>query len=223
MLPKLAPGETNTVGPADVTIPSTVVAGSYYYGIAFDDTGHVGETDETNNFVSAPLVVVSLGTFDQQQPAIDAAAVRLPIGGATAGKVSQEVVAGLTRSLSNVLLPVTCSADATLTMQIQGVTNKGVPNGVVLSTTTFAGGSTSSAPAAGSSTMPLAAPVPMVAGQKFSVVLSGGTAGSCSIAQGPTMDPYKPGLAFSDSATVTPGVWDGLASKRDVPFKTLVE
>ena len=76
LLPKLQPGETNTVGPADVTIPSTVAAGSYYYGIAFDDTGHVGETDETNNFVSAPLIVASLGTVDQQQPLIDAAAVR---------------------------------------------------------------------------------------------------------------------------------------------------
>ena len=172
--------------------------------------------------MSAPLTVASLGTVDQQQPLIDAGGVQLPIGGATAGKVSQEVVAGLTRSLSNVLLPVTCSADATLTMQIQGVTNKGVPNGVVLSTTTFAGGSTSSA-GGGFYDYPLAAPVPMVAGQKFSVVLSGATAGSCSIAQGPTMDPYKPGLAFSDSATVTPGVWDGLASKRDVPFKTLVK
>jgi hypothetical protein len=220
--PKLDPGQTNTAGPADVTIPSTVAAGSYFYGIAFDDTGHVGETDETNNFVSAPLIVASLGTVDQQQPLIDAAAAPLSIGGATAQKVSQEVTGGVTGSLSNVLLPVSCASGATVTLQIQGVNNKGVPNGVVLSTTTFAGGSTSGA-GGGFFDYPLAAPVPMTAGQKFSIVLTGTATGSCTIAQGPVSDPYKPGAAFSDSLSVTPGVWDALPAKRDFPFKTLVK
>ena len=222
VLPKLAPGETTTAGPATVSIPSTVAAGSYFYGILFDDTGRVGESDETNNYVSAPIVIESLGTIDQQQPLIDAAAGTLPIGGPSGGKAAQGVTAGLSLSLSNVLLPVSCSADATLTLEIQGVTNKGQPAGVTLSTTSYPGGSTSSA-GGGFYDYPLSAPLPMVEGQKFAIVLSAGGTGSCSIAQGPTGDPYKPGAAFSDSAILTPGVWDGLPSKRDLPFKTIVK
>jgi hypothetical protein len=222
VLPKLEPDQSNTAGPATVTIPSTTPGGSYFYGILFDDTGHVGETDETNNYVSAPITIESQGTIDQQQPLIDAAAGTLAIGGPAAQKVAQVVTAGLSRSLSNVLLAVSCSPDATLTLQIEGVSNRGLPNGVVSSTTTYVGGSSSSA-GGGFFDYPLGTALPMVSGQKFAIVLSAGPTGSCSTAQGPTGDPYKMNGAFSDSTVVTPGVWEALPSRRDFPFKTVVK
>jgi hypothetical protein len=168
---------------------------------------------------------------DQQQITIDQTQGALAIGGASQQKLAQTVTAGVAKTLSEIHLPVACTANANFILSIQGVTATGEPNGVSLTTQTFAGSTLPAfwpAPATFRRFV-LTTPVPLAAGQQYAIVLdsTGLTASAnCAAFQGPIGDPYASGKGYFDARPNQPG-WVCLCafagSRFDLPFRAMVQ
>ena len=225
---------------------STFVGGSDYdlgNGLAVDTAGRAYVTGlmDSSNLQTTPGAfrptaggafgfVAQFGDeFDQQQPTIDQTKGGLAIGGASQQIVAQTVTAGAAGQLSEVRLPVACTANADLILSIQGVTATGEPNGVVLATRTFAGATLPAfapAPAAFRG-FALATPIQLTAGTRYAIVLSstGLTASAnCASFQGPIGDPYSGGNMYFDARPNAPG-WvcqcTFINTPYDLPFQTV--
>ena len=169
--------------------------------------------------LAAPAGLRAAPVVDQQQAVIDTSVGGLVIGGGSRQKLAQVVTAGLSGLLVEVRLPVAC-ASGNLIVEIQGVAD-GTPNGVVLTSQSFAG------PFSGATFTSIAFSTPVFfnAGDRFAFVLT--SAGACGIFQGPVGDSCPGGNAFFDSRPNAPGVWvcicDFAGSRFDLPFQTLVD
>lgn len=178
--------------------------------------------------VGAAFVAQFGDEFDQQQPTIDQTQDGMAIGGASQQKLAQTVTAGAAVQLSEVRLPIACTPNADLILSIQGVTATGEPNGVVLSTRTFAGATLpafSPAPAAFRG-FALPTPLQLTAGMKYAIVLTstGLTASeNCASFRGPVGDPYSGGNMHFDARPNAPQ-WvcqcTFINSPYDLPFRT---
>jgi hypothetical protein len=169
--------------------------------------------------------------IDQQQPVIDVSVGGLAIGGASQQKLAQIVTAGISGFLTEVRFPVACES-ADLIVEIQGVTDE-KPNGVVVTSETFAGSNLPSFfPNPGVVSLrsfPFSRPVSFSAGDQFAIVLksAGMTAfEGCGVFQGPVGDSYAGGKAFFDARPNAQGLWVCLCDFRggrfDLPFQTLM-
>jgi hypothetical protein len=172
-----------------------------------------------------------VATVDQEQTVIDQSVGGLAIGGFYDQKLAQVVTAGRTGLLTEVRAPVSCQSDVTFILEIQGVTDA-KPDGHVLSRTLIPGASLPSGPESASlRSLPLAAPVFMVAGTPFAIVLdaTGPTLFDyCGSFQGPRGESYEGGQLYFDSRPNAVGVWVcncefGPNYSWDLPFQTWME
>ncbi len=88
----LAPGSpTNFIGPVSATIPTSIIAGSYYLGVLLDHSNEISETNEGNNYVTSPMtvlanapdLVVSYIYIGEWDPSLDS--VRVSVGFTNSG------------------------------------------------------------------------------------------------------------------------------------------
>lgn len=135
-----------------------------------------------------------------------------PIGGQSHQKLAQVITVGASGKLVELRLPVSCAPASAITVQIQGVTSGGTPDGNVLATRQIQPAETT-----GFQGFPLTAPLMMNVGTKFALVLT--SAGDCGIGFGPTTDGYPGGQMYFDAAPNPPG-W--VTSERDLAFQTLI-
>jgi hypothetical protein len=177
---------------------------------------------------SVSSFAVARPAIDQQQPAIDANAGPLAIGGGNSNqKLAQVVTAGVSGALTAVRLPVACSPTGPgLVIEIQGVT-AGTPNGTVFTSQSIPA---SSLPPPAFPSPPefrelgISVPPNIAAGTPFAIVLK--SAGECAVSVGPVGDPYPRGNLYFDARPNPPG-WVCVCSfpgdRFDLPFQTLVE
>jgi hypothetical protein len=160
--------------------------------------------------------------FDQQQPIFDLTEGGLAIGGQSNQLLAQVITPGISGTLRSVAFPLACD-NGSLIVQVEGVTN-GAPNGSVLSSDTIPASAFPQFPPnpVAFRTISLALPPPVTAGTQVALVLMNGT-GSCGIFQGPVGDPYAGGDGYYD-ALPNPSGWLLLSgTRKDLPFKTVVQ
>jgi hypothetical protein len=185
-------------------------------GKGFQPLGPIANTIDGLEFVTeipAPVV-------DQQQ--LEMGAQGWFIGtvpdGVTDQRVAQVVTAGASRFLTAVQIPADCHTNTPMTLEIQGVTEGGAPNGTVLSTRTGAVGPGTFALNTFVQ-VSLQSPLFVAAGTKFAIVMRANPptegSGNCAIRQGPGTEVYAGGNAFAGSG----GAWGSIP---DLPFKTIV-
>jgi hypothetical protein len=165
--------------------------------------------------------VRAASVIDQQQPTIDISVGALAIGGDSTQKLAQIVTTGAAGFLTAVRLPIVCETGSSLVVEIQQVAS-GVPNGVVMTSQTFPGGSLS--PDAAFKDLVFSAPVSFAVGEQFAIVLK--SSGTCAALQGPVGDTYAPGNLYFDALPNRPGwvcVCTFAGARFDLPFQTLVE
>jgi hypothetical protein len=145
-------------------------------------------------------------------------AVSGPLGGTIANeKLAQVVTAGRAGMLVEVRLAVTCTVGAAISVQIQGVTAAGAPDGNILSSVTVQPGPL---PSDGSlRAISLITPIPVAIGTQFAIVATGPATDSCAMAFGPVGDTYPGGKSFLDARPAPPG-W--VENTGDLPFQTVV-
>jgi hypothetical protein len=98
--------------------------------------------------------------------------------------------------LVEVRLAINCTQGASISVQIQGLTSAGVPNGTVLSSVTLAPGPM---PTDGSLRgIQLTTPVSQAIGTQFAIVAQGPTTDACGIFFGPSTGSYPGGPLFVD-------------------------
>ena len=155
-------------------------------------------------------------TVDQQQ--LMRGASSGPLGGTNSNqKLAQVVTAGLAGPLAEVRLPVSCTSGAAITVQIQGVTALGAPDGNILSSVSVQPGML---PADGSlRAIRLTTPVNLALGMLFAIVAIGPQTDSCAITFGPPGDTYPAGKSFFDARPNPPG-W--VENTGDLPFQTVM-
>jgi hypothetical protein len=143
-------------------------------------------------------------------------------GGALGGtnsdqKVAQVVTAGIAGKLVEVRLAVNCTPGSAISVEIQGVTAAGAPDGNTMSSLSFQPGAL---PADGSlRAIPLTTPVSLAIGTLFAIVATGPPTDSCTIFFGPAGDTYPGGKSFFDARPNPPG-WAEV--NGDFPFQTVV-
>jgi uncharacterized repeat protein (TIGR01451 family) len=186
-------------------------------------TSQTPDGNLANNAATVTTTVVTAGAgIDQQQPLIDSTVGGSGIGGASEQLLAQVVTSGVSGTLTQVRLPVTCDTGSDLIVEIQEVAGS-VPNGVVLTSQTIPGTNLPSffpAPPSFRSLV-FSAPVFFSAGTPFAIVLR--SAGACGVFQGPIGDPYPGGDGFFDARPNAPDVWVPLGTRSDLPFQTLVD
>src|SRR6266849_1993209 len=159
-------------------------------------------------------------TLDQSSPSGTTGGFTL--GAGTANRAGQTVTAGLAGWLTEVDLDVFCQSGAQLSIDIQGVTADGLPDGVV-KTRLLVDGPIN---ATGFHPFYFSTPVSIASGERFAIVV-GETFNSatliCSITHGAEGDGYAPGAGFFRSST--DASWRALqpgGTRNDWPFKTYV-
>ena len=172
-------------------------------------------TDCAANFACLAMACVA-ASVDQQQLMV--AAVAGPLGGTNSmQKLAQVVTAGRAGTLVEVRLPVTCLPGAAMTVQIQGVTAAGAPDGNILSSVSIQPGA---APTDGSfRAISLTSPITVTAGSMFAIVAIGPATDSCAMTFGPAGDTYPGGNSFFDARPNLPG-W--VENTLDLPFQTVL-
>lgn len=190
---------------------------------AFDEPGRVN--------VNAYAVHQVDYIFDQKQAVFDTTVGVLAlsaVGVASEQKLAQVVTAGITGTLDEVRMPVSCSS-GDLQVEIQGVNASGVPNGVVLASETFSAAEmpTFAGGSYGGNVVFLrpfnfSSPTAFNAGDQFAIVLEAVAGGSCALYQGPaTGDSYPGGKSFFDARPNQPGWVETFGTTRlDYPFMT---
>ena len=141
-----------------------------------------------------------------------------PLGGTNSDqKVAQVVTAGVTGTLVEVRLAVTCTPGAAMSVQIQGVTAAGAPDGNILSSASVQPGML---PADGSLRgITLATPLAVSVGTQFAIVAIGPPTNSCAITFGPPGETYPGGRSFFDARPNLPG-W--VENTGEFPFQTVM-
>jgi hypothetical protein len=169
--------------------------------------------------VTITLVSLSSCALDQQQPVVDKTVGHLVIGGSSQQKLAEVITPARTGELTEIRLPVSCSASSDLIIEIQSV-GAGRPDGAVLTSATVPGWALSEG---GFTSIFFTTPASFFSGAPFAVVLS--SSGDCGIAQGPVGDSYPGGNLFFD-ARPNPAGWvcvcDFAGDRFDLPFATLV-
>ena len=167
--------------------------------------------------------------IDQEKPAVDNIGPTLAIGSGSHQKLAQVFTAGQSGRLTHVMVPISCDAAATITVQIQGVTGA-LPSGVVLASETMSGDTYptytppySTVPDAGFRLVEFQPAQVVTAGKPYAIVLS--AIGDCSILSAPAGDFYTGGHAYYDALPNPPG-WVRLAPPQgpsdDLSFQTFV-
>ena len=168
--------------------------------------------------------------IDQEQPIFGVGGLGVGAPAANPNELAQGVTAGRTGPLVQVRLPVACSASLGINfvLEVQGVTATGLPDGVVLATTSVP---SAQLPPFGSNpisfrTFSFASPASFNAGDQFALVFRA-PPGGCSIVKGPEgpapgVDSYTGGIgAFRQ----VPFSWNALGVFNppfDFPFQTIV-
>lgn len=161
-------------------------------------------------------------TIDQEQPAVDAAASTLAVGGPSEQKLAQTVTVGRAGRLAEVRFAIGC-ADGVLEIEIQGVDGAGVPDGVPLLRRRVRADRLPAVVPATFEALPLPRRLRIAPGDRLAVVLSNPT-GSCGVARSPAGDLYAGGQAFFDARPNPPG-WVPFTPSEpsdDLPFQTVV-
>jgi hypothetical protein len=160
-------------------------------------------------------------TLDQQQPTVDLAIGGLAVGGASSQMLAQTLTAGISGTLAEVQLPVSCDSGSDLVVQIEGVSG-GIPSGAILSAQVVRGSSLVGGGAFNA--IDFSSPAQISAGTQYAIVIS--SSGSCGIFQGPAGNSYAGGNLFFIALPNPPGLWvctcDFAGASFDLPFKTLV-
>jgi subtilase family serine protease len=109
----LTPGATSTLD-TTVSIPNTMIPGTYYIGAIADISNQVGESDETNNaFAGNQIVVVG--------PDLTMTAVSGPASAVTGGSIVVTNAVTTTVEPRSFFVMIYLSVDATITTSDQGV------------------------------------------------------------------------------------------------------
>lgn len=178
-------------------------------------TSCASSADCAANFACLGTACVA-ATVDQQQLMVANTAGAL--GGTNSmQKLAQVVTTGRAGMLVEVRLPVTCTPGSAMTVQIQGVTAAGAPDGNILSTVSTQPGA---APTDGSfRAISLTSPLTLAVGAMFAIVAIGPATNSCAITFGPPGDTYPGGKSFFDARPNPPG-W--VENTSDLPFQTVM-
>jgi hypothetical protein len=138
------------------------------------------------------------------------------LGGTSEQKVAQVVTAGIAGTLVEVRLPISCDPTSMVTVQIQGVTAAGAPDGNIQSSVNLQLGVVS---IDALRAIPLTTPVRLAAGALFAIVAIGPQTDSCGTTFGPQGDTYPRGKAFYDAR---PNIAGWVADTQDRPFQTVM-
>jgi hypothetical protein len=153
------------------------------------------------------------------------------IGGTVAQQLAQTVTSGVNGIVTEIHMPVWCSAGSNLTVVLMGVGDDNAPDGVALGGSTVVPGAAIPQPGAGANTpfrsLVLTTPLAVALGQRYAIVL--GSTGNCALgAQGPLGSSYGGGDAWFFNSTN--GRWvlispiSGESQRReDFPFQVLVQ
>jgi hypothetical protein len=178
-----------------------------------------------------PALAAAVPSVDQQQPVAVPVAEDpgLLVGGGGHQVVAQVVTAGRPGTLVAVAAPAFCLPGASLRLEVRGVRpdlfGRLVPDAAVRASGTMPAAflpAFADAAAPDFRMLPLAQPVPLEAGERFSLVLS--AAGDCGLARGPAGDPYPGGDgSFIDDLHAPYYEWLWFFSRLDLPFETWLE
>lgn len=161
--------------------------------------------------------------LDQQQPLVDASKnTTFAVGGASEQKLAQTFTVGLPGRLTEVRFPIGC-ADGMLSVEIQGTTPAGEPDGVVLLRRSIRANRLPTVVPGTFEPLRLGGGLRVAPGDHLAIVLSNST-GSCGVALGPDGDAYLDGRSFFDARPNLPG-WIPISSSSpedDLPFQTFV-
>lgn len=167
-------------------------------------------------------VLAAAARIDQQQPVIGPGGT-WAIGGTSGQIVAQVFTSGINGALREVQLPIVCSPDGNLIVEIQRTTSDGLPNGDILTSETFPGSDfPASIPPVFRSLAFHVPAAPVRVGRQFAIVLR--SSESCGVFKGPAGDPYIGGRSYFISAPNNPSVWVPLGppsgDSDDLPFIT---
>ena len=212
------------------TATQTFIPGDYSYVIVRVFGAGLDEVSLENNAEAVPLFgrepEPPPTNTTAQQPIIDVEALLPGIGGPNSEqKLAQGFTAPATGLLTQVSFPVSCVDGQPLIVEVWEAP-AGYPKGNLLSTTSVPASSLPAFPGAPTfRDIELSEPAPVAEGVRYAIVLTVRdlTQSSCSVASGPTGDPYEPGSAWFDARPNQAGVWLRLGPPRDdLPFKTVV-
>jgi hypothetical protein len=160
--------------------------------------------------VSLAALAASACLIDQRQP--DFGPGTLLVGGSMEQEIAQTVTAGFSGDLVEVRLPVFCTLDGQMTVQVQD-TSGGDPGGTVLAQQMLSPGAQPAEPAF--VRVVFDSPAYVASGTLFAIVLSSDD--TCGVFAGPEEDSYPDGEGLHRSL---PGlVW---GNSFDRPFLTIV-
>lgn len=164
----------------------------------------------------------AIGLFDQQQRQIGTGNP-VVIGGGSSESLAQTVTTGLSGTLVEVRLPVSCSDQVNLIVEIQGVDQNGVPDGTSVATATVPGSDLDSQQAFSRFSFGPANGPALQNGDPFAVVLSASVNSStdaCAMLLGP-VGSYGGGDGLF-SVLENDFAWVEFAGGEDLPFRTVV-
>lgn len=161
-------------------------------------------------------------TIDQEEPAIDASAGFLGIGGDSQQKLAQTFTVGADGRLIAVDIPVTCGG-ADVIIELRRLGPSGKPDGALLRVArrTFPSG-----PPGEFRRTYFPTPVEVTAGERLAFTIRMANPGdSCNYGTSPTGDAYAGGQGYFDARPNPPGwlAMRGLDPYDDIPFKTVLE
>lgn len=182
------------------------------------------------------LVILLISTFlavtavdaqiviDQQQGRIDGSVGAFRIGPPPDEQVQAQVVTqSRSGELAGLMLAASCAPDAALTIQIEGVTAAGKPNGKVVLEQDFSAEGLTRNLFQEFSLLRFLRPIYFNEGSRYAIVLR--SRGECAGAQGPVGNLYGGGdgyYAYEWAGTIG---WESISNgtgRFDLPFKTLV-
>ncbi|RFB04832.1 hypothetical protein [Parvularcula marina] len=176
--------------------------------------------------LAAAFSCVHAQTVDQEQPLFDTALPPQAIGGSSEQKLAQTFTVGVTGGLTAIEIPVGCS-DGQLTVEIQGQTATGEPNGIA-QRRAIVNADEVPPPPDDFVRIHLPTDLPVRAGARLALVLTN-TSGTCGLARAPAGETYSGGGLFFDARPNPPG-W--ISNKTffgpdadvplDLPFRTLM-
>jgi hypothetical protein len=201
-------GTCNTPSPANC-------ANNFVCSGASCKTSCSSSADCATNFACLGTACVA-ATVDQQQ--LMRSLLSGPLGGTiTNEKLAQVVTAGTAGTLVEVRLAVACTVGSAMSVQIQGVTAAGAPDGNILSSVSIQPGML---PSDGSlRAISLTTPITLAIGTQFAIVAIGPATDSCAMTFGPIGNTYPGGQSFLDARPNPPG-W--VQNTGDLPFQTVV-
>jgi hypothetical protein len=171
-------------------------------------------------FLSIALTAGAQPVIDQEQVLLGN--TFLAVGGGSEEKLAQAFTAGRSGYLTDVTLPIGCTAGAILNVTIQEVTAAG-PTGVILASESVPG--VNLPPPAGNwRIIEFCDPARVVGKRQYALTLqvANPATDSCGVEVGPAGDTYTPGLAYFDARPNPPG-WLAMLPESDLAFQTYLD